>query len=49
MYTTVKTLLVIVAISPRLNNKENRNKYERDYVDETTGITVTPIFIETGK
>ncbi|MCP5104073.1 MAG: hypothetical protein GY950_11875, partial [bacterium] len=26
----------------------NRKKYEADYVDESTGVLVTPIFVETG-
>ncbi|NIM15411.1 MAG: AAA family ATPase [Candidatus Aminicenantes bacterium] len=29
-------------------DKENRGKYEKDYLDEAAGITVVPIFVETG-
>jgi hypothetical protein len=29
-------------------DKENRSKYEKDYLDETTGIRVIPTFVETG-
>ncbi|MCP4150848.1 MAG: hypothetical protein GY757_24085 [bacterium] len=29
-------------------DKENREKYERDYHDKETGVTVIPVFINTG-
>ncbi len=29
--------------------EEHRNKYEVQYVDQTTGVTVRPVFIETGR
>jgi len=29
-------------------DEENRKKYEVEYVDETTGVTVKPVFVETG-
>jgi hypothetical protein len=30
-------------------DEENRNKYETAYVDETAGVTVTPVFVTTGR
>jgi hypothetical protein len=29
-------------------DEENRGRYEKDYLDETTGVQVIPIFVETG-
>ena len=29
-------------------DEKNRKKYERDYLDKDTGITVKPVFVETG-
>lgn len=29
-------------------NEETRRKYEVDYIDKNSGVTVTPIFVETG-
>jgi hypothetical protein len=29
-------------------DEENRGRYEKDYLDETTGVKVVPIFVETG-
>jgi hypothetical protein len=29
-------------------DEQNRKKYETPYLDETTGVNVTPIFVETG-
>jgi hypothetical protein len=29
-------------------DEQNRNKYEAEYVDEETGVTVVPVFVETG-
>ncbi len=29
-------------------DEKNREKYERDYLDEDTGVTVKPMFVETG-
>ena len=29
-------------------DEANRNKYERVYVDDETGVTVQPIFVQTG-
>ncbi|MDM8551299.1 AAA-like domain-containing protein [Desulfobacterales bacterium HSG2] len=29
-------------------DEKNREKYERDYLDEDTGVTVKPVFVETG-
>jgi hypothetical protein len=30
-------------------DEENRNKYETAYVDDATGVAVTPIFVTTGR
>lgn len=29
-------------------DEENRGRYEKDYLDEITGVNVVPIFVETG-
>jgi len=29
-------------------DKRSREKYEKDYLDESTGVNVIPIFVETG-
>ncbi|MDM8551300.1 hypothetical protein QUF72_14545, partial [Desulfobacterales bacterium HSG2] len=29
-------------------DEKNREKYEKDYLDEDTGVTVKPVFVETG-
>jgi hypothetical protein len=28
---------------------ENRHKYEMAYMDEDTGVTITPVFVTTGR
>ncbi len=48
LHTEPKVLNVLRAIAVESIDEGNRRKHEVRYTDEETGVTVSPVFVETG-